>query len=145
MRVRPAVPADIPALAQIATAAYADTFAAILGAAALAAREGAFFRPYFAERIAHMRLAEIDGRAVGFTLIIADHLDMIFVTREARGLGVGAALLIQAEADGARSLECFRDNTRARAFYEARGWRLTRAYERDFIGQISAFVFYEKP
>jgi GNAT superfamily N-acetyltransferase len=144
VKVRPAA-ADIPALAEIAVAAYADAFRDILEPEALAERDDAFFRPYFAERIAHMRLAEIDGRAVGFTLMIADHLDMVFVAREARGLGAGAALLARAEADGARSLECFRDNAPARAFYEAKGWRLARAYERDFIGRSRAFVFYEKP
>jgi GNAT superfamily N-acetyltransferase len=145
VRIRPAAAADIPTLARIATAAYADTFATILEPEALAAREDAFFQPYFAERIAHMRVAEADGPIVGFTLMIADHLDMIFVARAARDRGVGAALLAHAEAEGARSLECFRDNARARAFYESKDWRLARAYEREFIGRARAFVFYEKP
>ena len=70
---------------------------------------------------------------------------MMFVAPSAQGMGVGAALLAQAESAGIRSLECFRDNAPARAFYEAKGWRLTRTYERDFIGARRAFVFYEKP
>ena len=53
-------------------------------------------------------------------------------------------VLAQAEAAGTCSLECFRDNLRARAFYEAKGWRLTRSYEREFAGKVRAFVFYEK-
>ncbi len=55
-----------------------------------------------------------------------------------------AALLAECEARGARSLECFRDNTKARAFYEAHGWRLARSYARDFAGDTHHFVFYEK-
>ena len=32
----------------------------------------------------------------------------------------------------------------ARRFYEARGWRKTKDYEREFVGQLRAFVYYEK-
>lgn len=145
MKLRPAATADIPDLAEIAIAAYAGAFAGILEPAALAARDNAFFRAHFAARIARLHVAEIDGRIAGFTLVTSGHLDMMFVAPDAQGQGLGAALLAQAEAAGTRSLECFRDNMAARAFYEAKGWRLIRAYERDFIGRSRAFVFYEKP
>ena len=41
----------------------------------------------------------------------------------------------EAEAQGAKSLECFRDNHGARRFYERHGWQVAREYEREFAGQ----------
>ncbi len=72
------------------------------------------------------------------------HIDMMFVTPAAHRTGAGQALLADCESRGAHSLECFRDNTKARAFYESHAWKLTREYTRDFAGQPRAFVFYEK-
>ena len=70
---------------------------------------------------------------------------MMFVDPAAHRTGAGRALLAEAEARGARSLECFRDNLAARHFYEAHGWRLARGYARDFAGRPRAFVRCEKP
>lgn len=145
LRLRAATPADIEALADIVAGAYADSFATILEPAALAQRDAAFFRQHLAARLERVLLAERAGRPVAFSLVTEGHLDMMFVAHGERGHGAGAALLDRAEAAGARTLECFRDNLKARAFYEARGWRLARAYQREFIGATYAFVFYAKP
>jgi glucosamine--fructose-6-phosphate aminotransferase (isomerizing) len=144
MNLRRAMPADVPALADVAAAAYAQAFAGILEPEALASRDAPFFQAHFSERVERLFLAEESGRVIGYTLVTDGHLDQMFIAPQAQGKGAGAALLEQAEAAGARSLECFRDNQRARAFYESRGWRLARAYEREFIGRHRAFVFYEK-
>jgi putative acetyltransferase len=62
----------------------------------------------------------------------------------ASGQGGGALLLKQAEALGARSLECFRDNHGARRFYARHGWQLAKEYDRDFAGRQRSFVLYVK-
>jgi putative acetyltransferase len=92
-----------------------------------------------------MRVAEHAGAVIGFSLVTDAHLDMLFVDPAAAGTGAGGALLRFVEREGCTSLECFRDNHPARAFYERQGWTLTRGYERDFLGRSRAFVRYEKP
>lgn len=142
--VRDAREADVPALAGIAEDAYRAAFAEILEPEALALRDAAFFAGRFAGAWPRMRVAERAGRAIGFSLVTGVHLDMLFVDPDAAGCGAGGALLARAEAEGARTLEAFRDNRPARAFYERRGWTLRRAYEREFLGRPLAFVLYGK-
>jgi putative acetyltransferase len=129
----------------VAERSYRAAFDEILEHEVLATRDAAFFGARFGEAWERMRVAEDGGRVLGFTLVTDGHIDMIFVDPDAAGSGAGSTLLAQAEAEGARSLECFRDNHAARRFYERRGWRLTREYERAFLGAERAFAFYEKP
>jgi putative acetyltransferase len=79
---------------------------------------------------------------VGFTLVAGGNIDMLFVDPEAIGRGAGTVLLWAAEAAGALTLECFRDNAAARAFYGGRGWRAADAYRREFAGSLHDFVLY---
>ena len=144
MIVRPATQADIAALARVAERSYRAAFAEILEPEVLATRDGAFFGARFGKAVARIWVAEEGEQVLGFTLVTDGHIDMIFVDPDAAGTGAGSALLAQAEAEGAQSLECFRDNRSARRFYERRGWRFTREYEREFLGAVRAFVFYEK-
>lgn len=144
MMLRCATPGDVPAMAAVAASAYRQAFAAILEPEVLAQRDAGFFEAHFAPRVQHMHLAEQHGQVLGYSLVSDGHLDQLFIAPQAQGRGVGAALLAQVEAAGTQSLECFRDNQRARAFYQAKGWRLTRSYEREFAGRVRAFVFYEK-
>ncbi|MDQ4135178.1 MAG: GNAT family N-acetyltransferase [Pseudomonadota bacterium] len=142
--VREAVPEDAPALARIAARAYRAAFGAILEPEALALRDTGFFAERFGEAWPRMRVAKRGRRALGFSLVTGTHLDMLFVDSEAAGEGAGSALLRRVEAEGTRTLEAFRDNHAARAFYERRGWTLRRDYERDFLGRSRAFVLYGK-
>ena len=142
MRVRVARPEDLSALAAIAVRSYAHAFGAILGAAALRSRDGTYFAALFAEKRSWVRVAESNGVAIGFSLVTDGQLDMLFVDPAETGRGAGTVLLRAAEAAGACSLECFRDNGSARAFYESRGWVAVEAYERDFAGARHAFVLY---
>jgi putative acetyltransferase len=81
--VRPATPADIPAMAKVAERSYQGAFAAILEPEVLAARDAAFFAERFQASWPRMRVAERAGAVVGFSLVTDAHLDMLFV--ESRG------------------------------------------------------------
>jgi putative acetyltransferase len=143
--LRPASPADFPALATIATAAYQVGFADILPAAVLARFDFAHFAVRFALESSAPMMAEASGTAQGFHLTQDGHIKMLFVDPDRRRQGIGRALLADAELRGATSLESFRDNHAARRFYERQGWRLERGYSRAFDGIECAFVAYAKP
>ena len=145
MKIHQATPADFPALAAIAAAGYRDAFGAILSQAALAERTEAHFARRFAAEAVPPVLAEDEAsRPIGFHLTHGGTLHMLFVDTEVQARGAGTVLLADAEMRGAVRLECFRDNTPARAFYEKRGWVHSRDYEREFIGDVYAFVEYVK-
>jgi len=144
MRLRPAAPGDVPDLARIMVAARVAGFGSFLGAEELAERDEAHFAARFAEEWPHMRLVEDVTGILGFCEVRGTHLDLLFVDPPAIGRGVGRRLLDDAVARGAASLECFRDNVRARAFYEREGWHVTAEYRRDFGGRPRDFVRYER-
>lgn len=146
MRLRPATPADFPALAEIVATGYRDAFGTILSQAALAERTAAHFAQRFASETVPPVLAEDEkGPPLGFHLTYGGTLHMLFVDTQVQSRGAGAALLADAERRGAVRLECFRDNRAARQFYEKRGWVHSRDYTREFIGDVYAFVEYVKP
>ena len=144
MIVRLAGARDVAAAAAVASASYRAGFAAILPAQALARRDSASFVPRFTAALGRLLIAEAQGRVVGFALATGGHLDMLFVDPAAQGSGAGRALLGAAQARGAVSLECFRENHAARAFYERGGWHLVRGYARRFEGEVHGFVYYER-
>jgi putative acetyltransferase len=135
---------DVPALAAIAERSYRAAFANILEENVLSSRDAAFFAARFGSSWERMLVVCSDGTPIGFLLMTDGHIDMLFMDPHTGGQGGGALLLKQAEALGARSLECFRDNQGARRFYERHGWRAARAYEREFAGCARSFVFYVK-
>ena len=73
-------------------------------------------------------------RILGFAVLGEDELDPLYVTPESQRLGVGSALFrcAQEARPGGFSWWVFRDNERARRFYEALGGRLL--YETDGRG-----------
>ena len=144
MRVRAARPEDVPALAAIAERSYRSAFEGILEPEVLAGRDAAFFAAHFASSWEHMLVALAHEEPMGFLLMTDGHIDMLFMDPRASGQGGGALLLKQAEALGARSLECFRDNHGARRFYERQGWQVSREYDRAFAGRERSFVLYAK-
>ena len=144
MIVRPAGAEDVRALAAIAERSYRSAFANILEAGVLQGRDAAFFAGRFESSWPRMLVAVSDEGPAGFLLMSDHHIDMLFMDPVASGRGGGTCLLREAEARGARTLECFRDNHAARRFYERHGWRVGREYEREFAGQSRSFVLYVK-
>ena len=144
MIVRPAAAGDVAAVSAVASASYRAAFAAILDTEELARRDPASFVARLATELDRLRVAELAGRVVGFSLVTGRHLDMLFIEPGKQGGGAGRALLAEAVARGICSLECFRANRDARRFYERQGWVLTRGYSRPFAGRVHDFVYYER-
>jgi len=142
--VRPARSDDIPILAGIAQSSYRAAFAGILEEEVLEEHDSAFFMARFTHAWERMLVACSGGELIGFLLMTNSHIDMLFMDPAKSRRGGGARLLEEAEAQGARSLECFRDNHRARRFYERHGWRISRQYDREFAGRSRSFVLYDK-
>jgi putative acetyltransferase len=143
--IRQARPEDVEALARLAAASYRETFAAIIGEAGLALRQPDFFELRFAEEWPTVRLAADGDSILGFHQVRNGRLDMLFLSPAVTGRGIGAALLQDAESQGAVRLECFRDNAGARRFYEREGWRYAEGYKREFAGAERDFVAYWRP
>lgn len=77
---------------------------------------------------------ELDGAPAGFAIVRDDELTALYVAAESQSSGIGAALFRcaqQARPDGF-SFWVFRDNTRARRFYESHGARFL--YETEGAG-----------
>ena len=96
-------------------------------------------------------VAEEDNTVVALAGVDDCWLHGFYVLPEYWGSGLADELhdaaLDALRADGCTQahLWVLEENHRARRFYERRGWRLTREYERGFLGAERAFVFYEKP
>jgi GNAT superfamily N-acetyltransferase len=90
---------------------------------------------WYRERLAgEAWVYELKGQIVGFAVVHEDDLDALYVAPEAQGRGVGAALFRRAQAARPDGFYwwVFRDNARARLFYEAHGGRCL--YETDGAG-----------
>lgn len=131
MQIRPAAQSEVDLLARIWHDGWQDAHAAILPQALARIRTFDSFRERLQAALPHARVAEVDGVAAGFCIVEGDELYQLFVSARARGAGVAAALVADAEARmvaaGIRTawLACAIGNLRAARFYEKCGWRLT--------------------
>ena len=80
------------------------------------------------ERVPQTTVATIDGAVVGFTVVVDDEAEQVYVDRAARGSGVAGLLLAEVERQVAANghsrawLAVAAGNARARRFYERSGW-----------------------
>lgn len=128
IRLRPATRQDLPTIVELWSAAWRDGHVGHVPDELLAARDTAYFAAQARRRVGTTWVA-IDGadRTAGVVIIADDELFQLAVADHARRTGVGAALLATAEsvihADHATAwLAVAPGNTRARKFYERRGW-----------------------
>jgi ribosomal protein S18 acetylase RimI-like enzyme len=135
MRIRPATPADAPALRAILYDTFESTWLpAITPEAAQAFRDEDRPAAYVRERGHLFTLAERDGEAAGFVDWDGDFINALHVLACHARTGVGSALMDHAEAEIARAghaqarLETDTFNLRSQAFYAARGYREADRY-----------------
>lgn len=120
---RPALPADVPAIAALFARARAQAMP-WLPVLHTPAEDLAFFRRALDEQ--QVWVAEQHGRVVGFVATGNGWLHHLYVDPPSQGQGVGDLLLQQARRQHPEGLRfhVFQANRRARQFYERRGARL---------------------
>lgn len=132
MILRPAEPGDVPALARLWFDAWQDAHAALVPAELTRLRTLDGFAERLAAGIADVRVIGTADSELGFSMIRGDELYQFFVAAPARGTGVAAALMADAEARLAERgvetawLACTIGNRRATRFYEKSGWHRAR-------------------
>jgi ribosomal protein S18 acetylase RimI-like enzyme len=129
VNVRAAESAELDQLAQVWHDGWQDAHLEILPAALRRFRTLASFRERLHAALPDVRVVGPAGDPVGFAIVKGDELYQLYVSAAARGTGVAAALIVDAEAriahSGARTawLACAIGNERAARFYEKHGWR----------------------
>lgn len=134
VRLRPADAADRETLARIWHDGWWDAHAD-LGPRLAAFRTPESFASRMTRRLPQTVVAEVAGRSVGFSVVIDDELEQLYVTREARGSGVARELIAEAERRVAAAghsriwLAVAAQNARAIRFYAKSGWRDAGTFE----------------
>jgi GNAT superfamily N-acetyltransferase len=155
--IRPATPEDAEAVARVQIASWQGAYTHLFSDEQLAGIPLAE-RTEFWRRFPPL-VAEIDGEVVGFVNVGPAYHDedadgelyAIYVQPDHWGTGVGRALIEAGEARlrelGHRSaiLWVWKDNPRARRFYEAAGWAVDSAEkDAEFFGMPGPVVRYAK-
>jgi ribosomal protein S18 acetylase RimI-like enzyme len=126
---RAADESEIDALARIWYDGWQDAHALILPAELARDRTYERFRERLSDALPSVRAAGPVGSPLGFSMTKGDELYQLYVSAQARGRGVAAALVADAEARLAAAgtrvawLACAIGNERAARFYEKCGWR----------------------
>jgi GNAT superfamily N-acetyltransferase len=132
MNLRDADDADVEQLAQLWHDGWRDAHLAIVPAELARVRTLESFRQRMRDDLSNVRVAGSPGSPLGFTMVKGDELYQLYVAAAARGTGVAAALMADAEERFASRgvevawLACAIGNQRAARFYEKCGWRLAR-------------------
>lgn len=128
--VRDADVIELDQLAELWYNGWQDAHASILPAELAQHRTLKSFRQRLVDHLVHARVLGPLGRPVGFCIVKQDELYQFYLSAEARGSGIAAALLADGERRLAASgtttawLACAIGNVRAMRFYEKNGWAL---------------------
>jgi GNAT superfamily N-acetyltransferase len=125
--LRPATDADVDAISGIWHRGWRDAHLGHVPDSLHRHRRLADFRALVPARVGRTTVATTGLGVVGFVTVHDDEVEQLYVDAPARGTGVAAALLAEAErAIGARFelawLAVVAGNLRARRFYERNGW-----------------------
>ena len=129
MNVRFAMESEINRLARLWFDGWQDAHADLVPPELVRLRTLESFRDRLLVALPEIRVAGVPHAPLGFCIVKDDELYQLFVAAEARGSGVAAALIADAEsrlsASGVRTawLACAIGNERAARFYEKCGWR----------------------
>jgi GNAT superfamily N-acetyltransferase len=128
MTVRTTDEGEIDHLAQLWYDGWRDAHARIVPAELTRLRTLESFRQRLHAALPDIRVVGRSGAPVGFCIVQRDELYQLFVSEQARGSGVAAALIADAEdrlaenGVGTAWLACAIGNERAARFYEKCGW-----------------------
>jgi len=129
MQVRPAESGEIDHLARLWHDAWHGSHAHLAPPELVRLRTLSSFRDRLEAMLSEVCVAGPAGAPLGLCALRGDELYQLFVSPEAHGSGVAAALINDAEARfAARGVElawlaCAVGNMRAARFYEKSGWR----------------------
>jgi GNAT superfamily N-acetyltransferase len=154
MKVRAAEAHEIDQLAQVWFDGWRDAHEAIVPAELTRLRTLESFKQRLTAALPDIRVVGPEGAPVGFSIVRGAELYQLFVAASARGTGVAAALMADAEATlSNRGIEtawlaCAIGNDRAARFYEKSGWYLVGTMMNDAETSIGTFPLevwrYEK-
>jgi GNAT superfamily N-acetyltransferase len=131
MQVRSADAAEIDHLARLWHDGWHQTHGPLVPQELTRLRTPKSFRERLQAALPNVHVAGPLGAPIGFYVLKGDELYQLFVSPEAHGSGVAAALIADAEARLAERgvetawLACAVGNHRAARFYEKSGWCLT--------------------
>jgi GNAT superfamily N-acetyltransferase len=129
MKVRAAEHGEIDHIAKLWYDGWIDAHARIVPPQLTRIRTFESFKERIAAALPGVRVAGPSGDPLGFCIVRDNELYQLFVAARARGTGVAAALMADAEAlfraGGVATawLACAIGNDRAARFYEKCGWR----------------------
>jgi GNAT superfamily N-acetyltransferase len=154
MQVRPASDVEIDHLARLWYDGWHRTHAPLVPLELTHLRTIESFRERLQATLPNVRAAGPLGAPIGFHVLKGEELRQLFVSPEAHGSGVAAALIADAEARLAERgietawLACAVGNNRAARFYEKNGWRLAGTFLNSAETSIGPFSLeawrYEK-
>ena len=128
MTVRDAQPTELDRLASLWYDGWHEAHAPVVPPDLTRLRTLESFRQRLQNAFSSIRVIGTPGDPLGFAIVKGDELYQLFVSARARGSGVAAALIDDAErrlAEGGVEtgwLACAIGNERAARFYEKRGW-----------------------
>lgn len=129
--IRDAIVSEIGQLAKLWFEGWQDAHARIVPAELARLRTLQSFEARLRAALIGVRVAEVGGAPVGFYFLKGAELYQFYVSSAARGSGVAAVLMADAEAHlrktGVKTpwLACAIGNNRAARFYEKCGWLRT--------------------
>ena len=127
--IRPATPADIPALVEIWHQGWHEAHAAHVPQALVEARTPEAFEARLHERLEQTTVATSMDRPVGLCMISDAEVYQFYVAPEGRGRGIASRLMEEAERQlrlagvDRAFLHVIAQNPRAIAFYNKHGWQ----------------------
>lgn len=130
MFIRPATNDDLPQLLACVQASVQATYGGLWSTEPLSVWDDDW---------ANAWIAAVDDKIIGVGLTCADVLSDLWAHPSAQARGAGTQLLSALEAEifargfTTARLRCLEPNTKARAFYAARGWSEVRTYRHETI------------